>query len=251
MTEHKVGTREQHQAAREELLEREKELTRRSDELARERRELPWVAVAKEYSFETDEGTKALAELFDGRSQLFAYHFMFGPTYEAGCPACSSGADTYNANVPHLNARDLTFLCDSRAPLEKLNAYKRRMGWSFPWVSSLETDFRFDFGVSQTDEQAAQMAEGDLPPAVAKMAAACGTDSAGYLTEVPGLSVFALDGGVVYHTYSTYERGLEIMMGFYPLLDRVPKGRDEAGESEFWLRRHDEYEDTTTKEATR
>jgi predicted dithiol-disulfide oxidoreductase (DUF899 family) len=252
MTEHEVGTREQHEAARKELLDQEKELTRRSDELARRRRELPWVKVEKEYSFETDDGTKTLVELFDGRTQLLVYHFMFGPTYEAGCPACSSGADTFNANVPHLNARDVTFLCDSRAPLEKLNAYKRRMDWSFPWVSSLETDFRFDFGVSQTDEEAARLVEGDLPPAVAHMAAACGTDSAGYLTEAPGLSVFALDGGVVYHTYSTYARGLEIMMGFYPLLDRVPKGRDEAGEA-VWLRRHDEYEDApaTTKEATR
>jgi predicted dithiol-disulfide oxidoreductase (DUF899 family) len=245
MTEHEVGTREQHQAAREELLEREKELTRRNDELARERQELPWVKVEKEYSFETDEGTKTLAELFGGRSQLLVYHFMFGPAYEAGCPVCSSGADTYNGAVPHLNARDVTFLCDSRAPLEELNAYKRRMGWSFPWVSSADTDFRFAFGVSQTDEQAAQLAGGDLPAVVAQLGAACGTDSAGYLTEAPGLSAFALEDGAVYHTYSAYERGLEVLMGFYPMLDRVPKGRDEEGETEFWIRRHDEYEEAT------
>jgi predicted dithiol-disulfide oxidoreductase (DUF899 family) len=242
MPEHGVGTREQHQAVREELLEREKELTRRTDELARERRELPWVRVEKEYEFDTDDGKKTLAELFDGRSQLLVYHFMFGPRYEAGCPVCSSGADTYDGAVPHLNARDVTFLCDSRAPLERLQDYKKRMGWSFPWVSSLDSDFRFDFGVSQTDEQAAQLVEGDLPAAVAQIAAACGTDSAGYLTEAPGLSAFALEDGAVYHTYSTYARGLEILMGFYPMLDRVSKGRDEEGETEFWIRRHDEYE---------
>ena len=242
MPEHEVGTREQHQAAREELLKREKELTRRSDELARERRELPWVRVEKEYEFDTDDGKKTLEELFNGRSQLLVYHFMFGPRYEAGCPVCSSGADTYDGAVPHLKARDVTFLCDSRAPLEKLNAYKQRMGWSFPWVSSFETDFRFDFGVSQTDEQAAKVVEGDLPAVVAQIAAACGTDSAGYLTEAPGLSAFALEDGAVYHTYSTYARGLEILMGFYPMLDRVSKGRDEEGETEFWIRRHDEYE---------
>jgi predicted dithiol-disulfide oxidoreductase (DUF899 family) len=242
MPEHEVGTREEHQAAREELLKREKEITHRSDEVARERRELPWVRIEKEYEFDTDDGKKTLAELFDGRSQLLVYHFMFGPRYETGCTVCSSGADTYNANVPHLNARDVTFLCDSRAPLEKINAYKRRMGWSFPWVSSLDTDFRFDFDVSQTDEQAAKMAEGELPPAVAAMAARSGTDSAGYLTEAPGLSAFALDEGGVYHTYSTYMRGLEIMMAFYPLLDRMPKGRAEEGETDFWIRRHDEYE---------
>jgi predicted dithiol-disulfide oxidoreductase (DUF899 family) len=243
MPEHEVGTREEHQAAREELLKREKEITHRSDEVARERRELPWVRIEKEYEFDTDDGKKTLAELFDGRSQLLVYHFMFGPRYETGCTVCSSGADTYNANVPHLNARDVTFLCDSRAPLEKINAYKRRMGWSFPWVSSLDTDFRFDFDVSQTDEQAAKMAEGELPPAVAAMAARSGTDSAGYLTEAPGLSAFALDEGGVYHTYSTYMRGLEIMMAFYPLLDRMPKGRAEEGETDFWIRRHDEYQD--------
>jgi predicted dithiol-disulfide oxidoreductase (DUF899 family) len=263
MTEHKVATPEEWLAAREELLEREKELTRRGDELARERRELPWVRVEKEYSFETDEGTKTLAELFDGRSQLMIYHFMFGPEYEAGCPTCSSVADNIDSNVPHLNARDVTIVCDSRAPLERLQAYKRRMGWSFPWVSSLDTDFRFDYGVSQTGEQLAQFLEGDLPPVVSQMAAACGTDPAGYLTEGPGLSVFALDDGDVYHTYSTYAkgrpgaalqaRGLDVVLGFYQLLDRVPEGRGEGDEpgrgpgwdprrGEFWIRRHDEYD---------
>jgi predicted dithiol-disulfide oxidoreductase (DUF899 family) len=245
MTEHKVGTREEWRAAREDLLEREKELTRRGDELARQRRELPWVPVEKEYSFETDGGTKTLAELFDGRSQLLVYHFMFGPQYTAGCPTCSSGADTFNGAVPHLNARDVTFLCISRAPLERLQAYKQRMGWAFPWVSSAGTDFNFDFDVSHTEEQLASFLEGDVPPVVAQLAAACGTDPAGYLEEGPGLSAFALSDGVVYHTYSTYTRGLEIMLGFYPLLDRVPKGRDEGDSTEFWIRRHDEYEDVT------
>jgi predicted dithiol-disulfide oxidoreductase (DUF899 family) len=245
MPEHAVGTREEHNAARDELLKREKELTRRSDELTRERMELPWVRIDKEYEFDTDDGKKTLAELFDGRSQLLVYHFMFGPRYEAGCTACSSAADGFTGAVPHLNARDVTFLCDSRATLEKLNAYKQRMGWSFPWVSSLDTDFRPDFGFSQTDEQAAQMAEGDLPPAVGEMAARSGTDSAGYLTEAPGLSAFALAEGAVYHTYSTMSRGLEFLMVFYPMLDRVSKGRDEHGETDFWLRRHDEYEEAT------
>lgn len=242
MTEHKVGTREEWTRAREQLLEREKELTRRSDELARERRDLPWVRIDKEYRFETADGPKTLAELFDGRSQLLVYHFMFGPEYTAGCPVCSSGADTFDGAVAHLNARDVTFLCISRAPLERLHAYERRMGWQFPWVSSEATDFNFDFDVSHTEEQLAPFLEGDVPPAVAQMADACGTDPAGYVAEGPGLSAFALSDGAVYHTYSTYARGLEIMLGFYPLLDRVPKGRDEGGSTEFWIRRHDEYE---------
>jgi predicted dithiol-disulfide oxidoreductase (DUF899 family) len=241
MAEHKVGTREEWLAARKELLEQEKELTHRSDELARQRRELPWVPVEKEYSFDTDQGTKTLAELFDGRSQLLVYHFMFGPEYEAGCPTCSAGADTFNGAVPHLNARDVTFLCISRAPLERLQAYERRMGWTFPWVSSAGTDFNFDFDVSHTEEQLAPSLEGEVPPVVSQLAAASGTDPAGYLAEGPGLSAFALSDGVVYHTYSTYARGLEIMLGFYPLLDRVPKGRDEGDSTEFWIRRHDEY----------
>jgi predicted dithiol-disulfide oxidoreductase (DUF899 family) len=242
MTGHRVGTHEEWRRAREELLGREKELTRRNDELARQRRELPWVPVDKEYRFETDDGTKTLAELFDGRSQLLVYHFMFGPEYTAGCPVCSSGADTFDGAVAHLNARDVTFLCVSRAPLERLHAYRRRMGWSFPWVSSLGTDFNFDFEVSATEEQLAPFLEGDIPPVVAQMATACGTDPAGYVTEAPGLSAFALSDGVVHRTYSTYTRGLEIMLGFYPLLDRVPKGRNEGDSTEFWIRRHDEYE---------
>jgi len=245
--EHKVGTREEWLAARKELIEREKELTRRSDELARERQELPWVPVEKEYSFETDEGTKPLAELFDGRSQLLVYHFMFGPAYEAGCPVCSAGADTFDGAVVHLNARDVTFLCASRAPLEKLQAYKRRMGWQFPWVSTLGSDFNFDFDVSQTEEQVAPFVEGDVGPTIREISAACGTDPAGYLIEGPGLSSFTLSDGTVYHAYSTYARGLEVMLAFYPLLDRVPKGRNEGDPPEFWIRRHDEYEQEQTQ----
>lgn len=241
MTEHKVGTREEWQVAREALLEREKELTRRNDELAAERRELPWVRVDKEYTFETDEGSKTLAELFDGRSQLLVYHFMFGPEYTAGCPVCSSAADTFNGAVEHLKARDVSLLCISRALLERLQAYERRMGWSFPWVSSHDSDFNFDFGDSATEEQIAPFLEGDVPPVVAQLATACGTDAAGYLAEQQGLSAFALSDGVVYHTYSAYARGVEIVMGFYPLLDRAPKGRDEGDSTEFWIRRHDEY----------
>jgi predicted dithiol-disulfide oxidoreductase (DUF899 family) len=247
VTEHKVGTREEWLRAREELLQREKELTRRGDELARERRELPWVPVDKEYRFDTDEGTKTLAELFDGRSQLLAYHFMFGQEYTAGCPTCSAGADTFDGAVSHLKARDVTFLCISRAPLERLQGYKRRMGWQFPWVSSLGTDFNFDFGVSHTEEELAPFLEGEIPPVVAQLAAASGTDPAGYMAEGPGLSAFALSDGVVYHTYSTYARGLEVMLGFYPLLDRVPRGRDETDSTQFWIRRHDEYEDAPTE----
>jgi predicted dithiol-disulfide oxidoreductase (DUF899 family) len=238
----KVATREEWRAARIELLEREKELTRLSDELARQRQELPWVPVDKDYSFETGEGAKALADLFDGRSQLLVYHFMFGPEYEAGCPTCSAGADTFDGAVPHLNARDVTFLCVSRAPLEKLQAYKGRMGWSFPWASSHATDFNFDFDVSHTEEQLSQFLHGDAPPVIAQLAAACGTNPAGYLSEGPGLSAFALEDATVYHTYSTYARGLEVMLAFYPLLDRVPKGRDEAEGADFWIRRHGEYE---------
>jgi predicted dithiol-disulfide oxidoreductase (DUF899 family) len=241
MTEHLTGTREEWKAAREELLEREKELTRANDEVAKQRRELPWVRIDKDYRFETDEGSRTLEELFDGRSQLLIYHFMFGPDYTAGCPACSSAADTFNGAVPHLNARDVTFLCVSRAPLERLQAYKRRLGWQFPWVSSLGTDFNFDFDASHTEEQVAPFVEGDAGPVITELAAVCGTDPAGYLTEGPGLSAFALSDGAAYHTYSTYARGLEFLMGFYALLDRSPKGRNEGDPPEFWIRRHDEY----------
>jgi len=241
MTEHLTGTREEWKAAREELLEREKELTRANDEVAKQRRELPWVRIDKDYRFEADEGSKTLEELFDGRSQLLIYHFMFGPDYTAGCPSCSSAADTFNGAVPHLNARDVTFLCVSRAPLERLQAYKRRLGWQFPWVSSLGTDFNFDFDASHTEEQVAPFVEGDAGPVITELAAVCGTDPAGYLTEGPGLSAFALSDGAAYHTYSTYARGLEFLMGFYALLDRAPKGRNEGDPPEFWIRRHDEY----------
>jgi predicted dithiol-disulfide oxidoreductase (DUF899 family) len=241
MTEHKVATPEEYQEAREELLQEEKELTRRGDELARKRRELPWVPIEKEYEFQTDEGTKSLAELFDRRSQLLVYHFMFGPEYDAGCPTCSAGADTWNGSLPHLHARDVTLIAASRAPLERLQAYKQRMGWSFPWVSTEGSDFNFDFQVSQTPEAAAKLFEGGAPPVVEMLAEMCGTDAAGYLQEGPGLSAFALADGVVHHTYSTYARGVEIVMGFYPLLDRAPLGRNEGGSEEFWIRRHDEY----------
>jgi predicted dithiol-disulfide oxidoreductase (DUF899 family) len=241
MTEHKVGTREEWLVAREELLAQEKELTRRNDELSRQRRALPWVRVEKEYSFETDEGTKTLAELFDGRSQLIVYHFMFGPAYKAGCPVCSSGADTYDGAVPHLNARDVTFVCTSRAPLERLQAYKQRMGWRLPWVSSAGADFNFDFGASHTEEELKPFLEGgDLGP-VPELATACGTDPAGYLAEESVLNCFALADGVVYHTYSTNGRGSEFMLGFYALLDRAPRGRDEGDPPDMWIRRHDEY----------
>jgi predicted dithiol-disulfide oxidoreductase (DUF899 family) len=220
-------------SARNRLLEREKELTRRSDELARERRELPWVPVEKEYVFETEDGQKTLAELFDGRSQLLVYHFMFGPDYTAGCPVCSSGADTYNGAVEHLQARDVTFLCISRAPLDKLQAYKQRMGWRFPWVSSHGSDFNFDFGASRTREEVAPMLGGNLGP-IPVLATDCGTDPAGYMSEGPVFSAFAFDDGVVYHTYSTGARGLEFMLGYYGFLDRAPKGRDEGDPPALW-----------------
>ena len=240
MPEHTVGTREEWLAARAELLEREKALTRENDEISRQRRELPWVLVDKEYSFETEGGTKSLAELFDGRSQLVMYHFMFGEAYTAGCPVCSSGADTYNGALPHLNARDVTFLCVSRAPLDRLLEYRQRMGWSFPWVSQ-NGDFNADFGAAYTQEQLKPFLEsGNLGP-VPEVAAQCGTDPAGYMTEAPVLSAFALDGGDVYQTYSTTARGLEPLLGFYGLLDRAPKGRDEGDPPVLWIRRHDEY----------
>jgi predicted dithiol-disulfide oxidoreductase (DUF899 family) len=245
MTDHRVGTREEWLAAREELLRREKEHTRMGDELARQRRELPWVPIEKEYRFETVEGTRPLTELFDGRSQLLVYHFMFGPSYEAGCPVCSSSADAVNGVLPHLRARDATMLYVSRAPLEKLQAYKRRMGWGFPWVSSSDSDFNFDFGFSYTEEQVREQMgpalEGEPPPVLRQMADATGTDVAGYLSEAPGFSAFALAEGAVYHTYSTGARGLEFLMGYYPILDRAPKGRDEGDSPATWVRRHDEY----------
>jgi predicted dithiol-disulfide oxidoreductase (DUF899 family) len=241
MTDHKTGTREDWQAAREALLRREKEHTRMADELARQRHELPWVAVEKEYRFATDEGTRTLAQLFDGRSQLLVYHFMFGPSYKAGCPVCSSIADTVNGVLPHLHARDVTMLFVSRAPLEKLQAYKRRMGWVFPWVSSAESDFDVSFTDQQVKEFMGPLRESGSLGIVRQVAPSTGTDVDGYLTEGPGASAFALADGVVYHTYSTYDRGLEFVMGYYPILDRVPKGRDEGDLAAVWIRRHNEY----------
>ena len=244
MTDHKIGTREEWLAAREQLLVLEKEHTRLGDAIAEQRRELPWVPVEKEYRFDTNDGKKALVELFDGRSQLLVYHFMFGPSYEAGCPTCSSMADGINGVVTHLHARDMTFLFVSQSPLEKLQAYKRRMGWSFPWVSSADTDFNSDLGFSSSEEQTrewvAPMVE-QLPLVVAKNVASTGTDLVGYLTQVFGFSAFVRDDGAVYHTYSTTGRGVEFLMGYYPILDHAPKGRDEGEAWQVWIRRHDEY----------
>ena len=250
----KIGTSEEWRAARLELLEREKELTRLSDELARQRQELPWVPVQGEYTFETDEGTKTLADLFAGRSQLLVYHFMFGPEYTAGCPTCSSIADSFDAVIGHLNHHDVTMLCVSRTPLAKLQPYKQRMGWQFPWVSSAGSDFNFDFGVSFTEEQQLggaeynfrsfptmqPLLEAGISPIV-EQAKATGTDPAGYMRQAPGMSAFALSDGVVYHTYSAYARGLDVLMGFYQWLDRAPNGRNEGDPPELWIRRHDEY----------
>jgi len=250
MTNHEVGTHEEWQAARDELLKEEKELTRRNDELTKKRRELPWVPVEKEYSFETDAGTKSLADLFDGRSQLLIYHFMFGPPYEAGCTVCSSIADNIDANVAHLRARDVTMLLVSRAPLEKLQGYKERMGWGIDWVSTAGSDFNRDLGFTHTEEELRPFLEGEIPPTVEQMAKASGTDVAGYVTEGPGLSAYALSDGAVYRTYVTTARGLEPAMGYYGLLDRAPMGRNEEGEQVFWLRRHDEYEDAPSTATT-
>jgi predicted dithiol-disulfide oxidoreductase (DUF899 family) len=244
MTNHKVGTQEEWLAARKELLDREKEHTRRSDELAEQRRELPWVAVEEPYSFETVDGTKTLTELFDGRSQLLVYHFMFGPTYEAGCTVCSSITDTIAPNVVHLAARDVTTLLVSRAPVEKLQAYKKRMGWGIEWVSAGGSDFNRDLGFTHTEEELRLFLEGEIPPAVKQMAERSGTDVAGYVTEGPGLSAYALSDGTVYRTYVSTARGLEPAMAYYGLLDRTPMGRNESASQPHWLRRHDEYETT-------
>jgi predicted dithiol-disulfide oxidoreductase (DUF899 family) len=240
MPEHKVGTQEEFDAAREELLADEKELTHRSDDLARRRRELPWVPVEKDYSFETEAGTKSLADLFDGRSQLLIYHFMFGPSYEAGCTVCSSIADTIAPNAVHLAARDVTMLLVSRAPIERLQAYKQRMGWGLEWASAGGSDFNRDLGFTHTEEELRPFLEGEIPPTVKEMAERSGTDVAGYVTEGPGLSAYALSDGTVYRTYVTTARGLEPAMAYYGLLDRTPMGRHEVDDP-FWLRRHDEY----------
>ena len=243
MTKHKVTTREEWLAARGELLAREKELTRRGDQLAAERRELPWVAIEKGYTFGTDEGPKTLRELFGGRSQLIVYHFMFGPSYAAGCPVCSSAADSFNGAVPHMNARDVTFTCISRAPLDKLRAYKRRMGWSFPWASSNGSDYNFDLEISRPEESTRELLAGGVPAVAGQLAQECGTDPAAYLSEAPVLSSYALEDGNVYLTYSTTARGLEFMLGYYGFLDRAPAGRNEGDPPQLWMRRHDEYDE--------
>jgi predicted dithiol-disulfide oxidoreductase (DUF899 family) len=241
MPEHAVGTQEEWQAAREKLLAEEKELTRRNDELTKKRQELPWVPVEKDYSFETEAGTKSLAELFDGRSQLLVYHFMFGPAYEAGCTVCSAIADTIDANVAHLAARDVTMMLVSRAPLDKLRAYKQRMGWHIDWASTVGSDFNRELGFMNTEEELKPFLEGEIPPAVQLMAERSGTDVAGYVAEGPGLSAYKLSDGTVYRTYVTTNRGLEPALAYYALLDRTPLGRNEPESQPFWLRRHDEY----------
>jgi predicted dithiol-disulfide oxidoreductase (DUF899 family) len=242
MAEHRIGTQEEWDAERQTLLEQEKELTRRGDELARKRRELPWVAVEKDYRFETVEGEKTLAGLFRGRSQLLVYHFMFGPSFSAGCPVCSSIADTLAPQVPHLKARDTTLMLASRAPLAKLTAYRERMGWGIGWVSSGGSDFNRDLGFLYTEEELKPFLDGEIPPTVVQNAEMCGTTVAGYVAEGPGLSAYALSDGTVYRTYVSTARGLEPAMAYYGLLDRTPKGRDESATEPHWLRRHDEYE---------
>jgi predicted dithiol-disulfide oxidoreductase (DUF899 family) len=252
MTEHMTGTRDEWLTARLDLLEAEKELTRISDAVARQRQALPWVRVDKEYHFDTEEGQVSLGDLFKGRSQLLIYHFMFGPDYEAGCPSCSSIADGFNGIAVHLANHDVLLSAVSLAPLAKLQAYKQRMGWTFPWASSVGGDFNFDYNVSFTDEQqrtnaieynyqrsGPEMKSTIIPAPVAQLAATTGTDAAGYMRQRPGLSAFVLEDGVVYHSYSTYARGVDGLWGMYQWLDRAPKGRNEQG---VWWRRHDEYE---------
>jgi predicted dithiol-disulfide oxidoreductase (DUF899 family) len=245
MPEHKIGTHEEWDAERAELLKREKELTRMSDALAQQRRELPWLRVEKEYTFQTADGRKTLAELFDGRSQLVVYHFMFGPEFEAGCPVCSSIADSFNGVLPHLEARDVTMICISRAPLEKLLAFRERMGWSFNWASSYESEFNWDFEHSWRRDQVSEWAD-QVPPFVSQFASASGTDVVGYFTEGPGLTVFSQSDKDVYLTYATTARGLEAVMVYYGILDRVPRGRDERDPVyQSWIRHHDMYEQTS------
>lgn len=254
MATHMTGTRKEWLAARVELLEAEKELTRRSDELARRRQELPWVRVDKEYRFETDGGSASLADLFRGRSQLLVYHFMFGPDYKAGCPSCSAIADGFNGSVVHLANHDVTLAAVSRAPFAKLQEYKRRMGWTFPWASSFGSDFNSDFNISFTEDQqrdggieynfrrepvfASRPGQEGGGETEGQFAAMCGTDSATYQRDRPGVSAFVLEDGVVYHSYSSYSRGVDGIWGMYQWLDRAPKGRNETGA---WWRRHDEY----------
>ena len=254
MTQHQTGTRNEWLTARRQLLEAEKDLTRRSDELTRRRQELPWVRIDQQYRFDTDQGSASLADLFQGRSQRLIYHFMFGPDYAAGCPSCSAIADGFNGSVVHLANHDVTLMAVSRAPLAKLQGYKRRMGWSFPWASSFGSDFNTDFNIAFTAEQQrhgtieynyqrepafAASAHQQGASAEAEFAASCGTDVATYTRDRPGLSTFVLEDGVVYHTYSTYARGVDSLWGMYQWLDRAPKGRNETGG--VWWRRHDEY----------
>jgi predicted dithiol-disulfide oxidoreductase (DUF899 family) len=262
MTTHRIATREEWLAARLDLLQAEKELTRRGDELARRRQELPWVRIDKEYRLDTDEGSASLAGLFRGRAQLLVYHFMFGPDYTAGCPSCSAIADGFNGFAVHLANHDVMLWAVSRAPLAKLQAYKRRMGWAFPWASSFDSDFNFDFTVSVSEEQqregsvdynyqraaASRLPGGEpaktraraTPDGATKGAAMTGTDVPTYARERPGMSAFVLEDGVVYHTYSAFARGLDGLWGMYQWLDRAPKGRNETG---YWLRHRDKYGD--------
>ena len=252
-TTHHVGTREEWLAARLDLLEAEKAHTRRGDELARQRQALPWVRIDKAYQFETDAGSASLADLFAGRSQLLVYHFMFGPDYAAGCPSCSMIADAFNGSTIHLAHHDVMLWAVSRAPLPTLQAYKQRLGWSFPWASSLHSDFNFDFNASYSEEDqaggalynyraedpvlaSARSGESGSGPAV--LAALAGTDVSAYLRERPGMSAFIQEDGAIYHTYSTYARGVDPFFGIYHWLDRAPRGRNENGP---WFRRHDEY----------
>jgi len=252
MTTHKTATREEWLAARLDLLDAEKALTRQSDAIAQRRQDLPWVRVEKDYRFDTDQGNVPLAELFQGRSQLLVYHFMFGPDYKAGCISCSSIADGFNAIAVHLANHDVMLWASSRAPLAKLQGFKRRMGWTFPWASSANGDFNYDFNVSITAEQQHKggteynyrhgghaMTQATLPPVVIQNAAQAGAEPSVYLRERPGLSAFVLEDGVVYHTYSTYARGLDGLWGMYQWLDRAPKGRNEQG---VWWRHHDNYQ---------
>ena len=250
MTTHTTGTRDEWLKARLDLLEAEKELTRRSDEVAQQRQSLPWVRIAKEYRFETDNGNATLKDLFQGRSQLLVYHFMFGPDYAAGCPSCSMIADGFNGFTVHLANHDVLLWAVSRAPLAKLQDYKRRMGWTFPWASSHGSDFNSDFNVWFSEEQQRKGAieynyrrEPAFKPqeggGASQFATTCGTDTATFLRDRPGMSAFVLEDGVIYHTYSTFARGVDGIWGMYPWLDRAPRGRNESG---IWWRRHDEYD---------
>jgi predicted dithiol-disulfide oxidoreductase (DUF899 family) len=252
MTTHKTGTRQQWLTARLDLLDAEKALTRQSDELAQRRQDLPWVRVDKDYVFDTDQGKASLADLFQGRSQLLVYHFMFGPDFKAGCISCSAIADGFNGIVPHIANHDVMLWAASRAPLPKLLAFKQRMGWTFPWASSQDGDFNHDFNVSITEEQQRNggseynyrrgghaMTEMTLPPVVIENAARTGAEPTAYVRERPGLSAFVHEDDVVYHTYSTYARGLDGLWGMYQWLDRAPKGRNEEG---VWWRHHDSYD---------